>query len=319
MGELSKRGAGALAAWHTRWFALERRTGTLRYFLAAPDVVSTVRLACPLAGGATLRVHEASYLMSLALGAGRVVQLKAATREQLGRWAGAFARGGAAVDPTWLPATLPQSALRGRQRRDVSVGYCGGGAARGGSGAGGGSSSGSGGGASVTAAGRRRWRVVVPGVQVLSDSRGAEYAAFTIDATRLGTHDGFAPETAQCLRRHNEFVKLSALVKQALGGVLGATALPALPATRRLGNKLEERYLETKRKAYQEYLQAVAALAQPDMSPDGDVDGEHAAAVEALRATLSSFVRGGSEFGAAVLSASVEWDEEELRRRAGEL
>ena len=45
-----------------------------------------------------------------------------------------------------------------------------------------------------------------------------------------------------------------------------------------------------KRKGLQEYLHALAAMAQPELPPDDD---EHAAAIEAVRAWLSLFLKGG--------------------------
>ena len=67
--------------------------------------------------------------------------------------------------------------------------------------------------------------------------------------------------------------------------------MPPLPSTRRIGNKLDPHYLDLKRKGLQEYLQALAAMAQPDLPPDDD---EHASATEAVRTWLGLFLKGGA-------------------------
>ena len=131
--------------------AVPLHSATLRYFVSAPELGDTTqRLApCPLIG-ASLRVHEPSYLLSLSLPeSGRLLQLKVATKEQLSRWASAFARGGAKVVTNWQPSALPVGIVR---RFAAGTGA----AAAGVTGTGGGGT------ASAATAGRR-WQIVVPG------------------------------------------------------------------------------------------------------------------------------------------------------------
>ena len=97
-------------------------------------------------------------------------------------------------------------------------------------------------------------------------------------------------EAVSTARRYREFAQLHAwLLKRVKGCTPAADSMPAMPSTRRVGNKLDPNYLDLKRKALQEYLQALAAIAQPDIPPDDD---EHAGAVEAIRTWLGRFLRG---------------------------
>ena len=174
-------------SWQTRWLALDGEHSCLRYFDKAPELVESRRLVC-LLRGTTLRVHEASrllsrslldpfrslpipsdpsrcllmprsqesYLLSLALGDGNVVQLRAATREHLALWTQCLAASGCALDAAWQPAApmsgRPAQAAAGGQPRAAA-----------------------------------RWRCLVPSYEILSDERGREFACFSVRTPRGAT------------------------------------------------------------------------------------------------------------------------------------
>ena len=187
------------------------------------------------------------------------MQLKAGTRAHCASWADALERHGARIERDWTPAATSAGVVDAAERQTSRPQLL---AA----------------GSTLTPA---RWRLSVPGFQVLNDERGKPFALFSIEATRC---HGAAEERFSCARRFREVTAFQALAKASTG--LGSDALPSLPETR-MFNKLEQHYLEGKTLKLQAYLQALAEMAQPDLPPRDETEG---ATQQQLRGLLRVFL-----------------------------
>ena len=246
-GALQQRGAGYTGSWRPRWCAV-LGTGELRVYEKPPEL-GAARLAVRVASArCTLRVHEASLLLSWAMGDGRVVSLRAGSTATLRAWAEAATHLGIALDATYQPPARRVPPLV----RQVSTGR--------------------------NVDGRPRWAVTVPSNEVLLDGAGRQAAWFSVHATRAGERFVTPRSLADVQQLHRRLVRLL----PDAGG-----ALPSPPESGGFFTRqLDAPSLLAKQRKLEEYLLELARLAAaPPVTPV--LTDEQAAASQAWSPTAA--------------------------------
>ena len=203
-----------------------------------PPELGAARLAVRVASArCTLRVHEASLLLSWAMGDGRVVSLRAGSTATLRAWADAATRLGIALDASYTPARTGYSYLPLVMRQD-STGHRG-------TGIGGVDS-------------RPRWAVTVPSHEVLLDGAGRQAASFSVHATRAGERFVTPRSLADVQQLHRKLVRL---LPGAVHGGHGALPSPPESGGFFFTRQLDAPSLLAKQRKLEEYLLGLARLA----------------------------------------------------------